>query len=64
LVFHTKGITYTVWVFENRVLKGTYGLKRQGVTGGRGKLYNEELYICRPVPEIKENVTGGAGEFF
>jgi hypothetical protein len=31
-------------VFENRVLKGTFEQKRDEVTGGRRKMYNEEVY--------------------
>jgi hypothetical protein len=31
-------------VFENRVLKKTFGLKRDEVTGGSTKLHNEELH--------------------
>jgi hypothetical protein len=30
-------------VFENRVLKKIFGLKREDLTGGWGKLHNEEL---------------------
>jgi hypothetical protein len=37
-------------VFENRVLRGVFGLKRDGVKGERRKLHNEELYdlYCSP----------------
>jgi hypothetical protein len=31
------------WVFENRLLRRMFGLKRKGVTGGWRKLHNEEL---------------------
>jgi hypothetical protein len=31
-------------VFENRVLRGIFGPKRNEVIGGWKKLYNEELY--------------------
>jgi hypothetical protein len=31
-------------VFENRVLRRIFGLKRDEVTGGRRKLHNEELH--------------------
>jgi hypothetical protein len=31
-------------VFENRVLRGIYGLKRDEVTEGWRKLHNEELH--------------------
>jgi hypothetical protein len=30
-------------VFENKVLRRIFGPKKDGVTGGRRKLYNEEL---------------------
>jgi hypothetical protein len=30
-------------IFENRVLRRTFGLKRSEVTGGRNTLHNEEL---------------------
>ena len=38
-------------VFENRVLRGIFGLKRDGVTGERRKLHNEELndLYCSPI---------------
>jgi hypothetical protein len=37
-------------VFENRVLRRTFGPKRDGVTGGWRKLHNEELHnlYCSP----------------
>jgi len=37
-------------VFENRVLRGIFGAKRNEVTGGWRKLYNEELndLYCSP----------------
>jgi hypothetical protein len=31
-------------VFENRVLRGIFGTKRDEVTGGWRRLHNEELY--------------------
>jgi hypothetical protein len=31
-------------VFENRTLRGIFGLKRDEVTGGWRKLHNEELH--------------------
>jgi hypothetical protein len=31
-------------VYENRALRRIYGPKRDGVTGGWRKLYNEELH--------------------
>jgi hypothetical protein len=38
-------------VFENRVLK-IFGLKRDGATGGGGKLHNEELHNLHSSPSI------------
>jgi hypothetical protein len=35
---------YKLRVFENRVLRRIVGPKRDGVTGGWRKLYNEELH--------------------
>jgi hypothetical protein len=35
-------------VFENRVLRRTFGSKRDEVTGGRRKLHNEELHNLLP----------------
>ena len=37
-------------MFENRVLRGIFGLRRDGVTGERRKLHNEELnnLYCSP----------------
>jgi hypothetical protein len=39
-------------VFENRVLKRIFGLKRDEVTGGWRKLHNEELHNLYPSPNI------------
>jgi hypothetical protein len=41
---------HRVRVFENRVLRGIFGLKRDEVIGGRRKPHNEELYnlYCSP----------------
>jgi hypothetical protein len=39
-------------VFENRVLKGIFGLKRDEVTGGWRKLHNEELCDLYSSPSI------------
>jgi hypothetical protein len=38
-------------VFENRVLR-IFGPKRDGVTGGRRKLHNEELHNLYSSPSI------------
>jgi hypothetical protein len=37
-------------VFENRVLRGIFGPKRDEVTREWRKLHNEELMICTPHP--------------
>jgi hypothetical protein len=39
-------------VFENRVLRGTFGTKRVEVTGGRRKLSNEKLRNLYSSPSI------------
>jgi hypothetical protein len=39
-------------VFENRVLKRIFGKKRDEVTGGWGKLHNEELHNLYSLPSI------------
>jgi hypothetical protein len=39
-------------VFENRVLRRIFGPKRDGVTGGRRKLHNEELHNLHSSPSI------------
>jgi hypothetical protein len=39
-------------VFENRILKRIVGPKRDGVTGGRRKLHNEELHDLYSSPSI------------
>jgi hypothetical protein len=39
-------------VFENRVLRRTFGPKKDGVTGGWRKLHNEELHILYSSPSI------------
>jgi hypothetical protein len=36
-----------VKVFENRVLRKIFGLKRDEVTGGWRKLHNEEILTCK-----------------
>jgi hypothetical protein len=41
-----------LWVFENRVLRGIFGLKRDEVTGEWRKLYNEELNDRYSSPNI------------
>jgi hypothetical protein len=39
-------------VFENRILKTIFGLKRDEVTGEWRKLHNEELYNLYSSPDI------------
>jgi hypothetical protein len=39
-------------VFENRVLKRIFGPKRDEVTGGWGKLHNEELHNLYYSPRV------------
>jgi hypothetical protein len=42
----------TLRVFENRVLRRLFGLKRDEVTGGWRKLLNEELHNLYSSPSI------------
>jgi hypothetical protein len=44
---------YRLGVFENRVLKMIFGLKRDGVTGEWRKLHNEELHDLYSSPNIR-----------
>jgi PAS domain-containing protein len=44
--------TCTDIVFENRVLRKIFGLKRDEVTGGWRKLHNEELHNLYSSPSI------------
>jgi hypothetical protein len=39
-------------VFENRVLRGIFGLKRDEVIGGSRKLHNEELHNVYSLPIV------------
>ena len=39
-------------VFENRVLRGIFGPKRDGVTGEWRKLHNEELNFLKPTGHV------------
>jgi hypothetical protein len=39
-------------VFENRMLRGIFGPKRDGVIGGSRKLHNEELHSLYSSPSI------------
>jgi hypothetical protein len=42
-------------VFENRVLRIMFGLKRDEVTGGWRKLHNEELHNLYSSPSIMKS---------
>jgi hypothetical protein len=39
-------------VFENRLLRSIFGPKRDEVTGGWGKLHNEQLFDLYSLPSI------------
>jgi hypothetical protein len=43
---------HRLWVFENRVLRGIFGPKRDGVTGEWRRLHNEELNDLYSSPNI------------
>jgi hypothetical protein len=50
-------------MFENRVLKGIFGPKRDEVTGGWTKLHNEELrdlYSSPTIIRVEEDEMNGA----
>jgi hypothetical protein len=49
------GEEHKLRVFENRVLR-IFGPKRDGVTGGWRKLYNEELHNLYSSPSIIRNI--------
>jgi hypothetical protein len=44
-------------VFENRVLKGIFGSKRDELTGSWRKLHNEELHNLYSSPSIIKKIT-------
>jgi hypothetical protein len=46
-------------VFENRVLRGIFGLKRDEVTGGWRKLHDEELHNLYSSPSIIKMIRSG-----
>jgi hypothetical protein len=48
----TSGEEHRLRVFENRVLRRIFGLKRDEVTGGWRKLHNEELHNLYSSPSI------------
>jgi hypothetical protein len=47
---------HRLMVFEDRVLRRTFGLKRDQVTGELRKLHNEELHILYLSPNIIRHV--------
>jgi hypothetical protein len=47
---------YKLRVFENRVLRRIFGLKKVGVTGGWKKLHNKELHDLYSSPSIMRMV--------
>jgi hypothetical protein len=46
-------------VFENKVLRRIFGLKRKEVTGGWRKLHNEELHNLYFLPNIIRMIKSG-----
>jgi hypothetical protein len=46
-------------VFENRVLRRIFGQRRDGVTGGYRKLYNNELHNLYSSPNIIRIIKSG-----
>jgi hypothetical protein len=56
LVLHTEGRTRE---YDSRVLRRTFGAKRDGVTGEWRKLHNEELndvYYLPNIVRVKKNL--------
>jgi hypothetical protein len=47
---------HKLWVFENRVLRRIFGLKRDEVIGDWSKLHNEELHNLYSLPSIIRKV--------
>jgi hypothetical protein len=45
-------VEHTLKVFENRMLRRIFRLRRDKVTGGWRKLHNEELYNLDSSPSI------------
>jgi hypothetical protein len=43
---------HRLWVFENRVLRGIFGLKRNEVPGDCRKQHNEDLHNLYSSPSI------------
>jgi hypothetical protein len=52
LVSHTKEKKHGLRVFENRVLRRVFGLKREEVVGDWRRLHNEELHNLYASPNI------------
>jgi hypothetical protein len=52
LVSDNEGGTWTVRVFENRVLRRIFGPERNEVIGGWAKLHNEKLHNLYSSPSI------------
>ena len=44
-------------VFENKVLRKIFGVKRDEITGDRRKLHNAELHALHSLPNIIRNFT-------
>jgi hypothetical protein len=44
-----------MWVFESRVLRKTFGPKRDEVTGSEGDFYNDELHDLYRSPKETES---------
>jgi hypothetical protein len=55
--FLTLREEHRLTVFENRVLKGIFGAKREEVAGGWRRLHNEELHAIHIGTEIRVRYT-------
>jgi hypothetical protein len=52
--FLILGHEHRLRVFENRVLRGIFGRKRDEIIAGWRKLHNEELHKCAPFQILLE----------
>jgi hypothetical protein len=55
----TLGVEYKLRMFENRVLRGIFGQKKDGVSGGWRKLHNKELHNFHSSPNIIRIISRG-----
>jgi hypothetical protein len=54
-----KELTYILWAFENRMLRGIFGPKRDEMSGGWKKLHIEELHNLYSSPSMIRMINSG-----